>query len=106
MKDLAHHLKQLNRKIIRSMHRQELEEESMELMEKEGPSPYDRKHPTRELKKIAKRQVKKIRDERTPIHKTAEERNREMKKRVPIFDRNKAKPKSGARTTHKKTPRI
>jgi len=147
MKDLAHHLKKLNRQIIRSAHREEMEEEAFEEQEplpslpkkqivkelkrrvgretrkvrakkaspakapkiktQEERSPYAKKQTVSELKKQAKRAVRKVRAERTPTPKLAEERNKEMKHRVPVFDRiNNRKPKSGARTTKKKTPRI
>ncbi len=147
MKDLAHHLKKLNRRIIRSAHREEMEEEAFEEQEmrpsypkkqvvkelkrrvgretrkvrakeassvkapkiktEEERSPYAKKQTVSELKKQAKRAVRKVREARTPTPKTAEERNKEMKHRVPVFDRlNNRKPKRGARTTKKKTARI
>jgi hypothetical protein len=61
---------------------------------------------TREKKKKAKQKMKADTLARAPTHKTADQRNKEMKKgRVPIFDRNSAKPKH-ARSSKKKTPRI
>jgi hypothetical protein len=102
MKDPTHHMKKLNRKVIRSEHREEMQEENWA-----GPSPYAKKQTVSELKKQVKRETRKIREERTPVPKTPEEKNRLMKRRVPVFDRlNNAKPKMGARTTKKKTPRI
>ena len=99
MKDLAHHLKKLNRRIIRSMHREELENEKFE---EEPP----RKQTPQEMKKIKKRAALKARIERTPIHPSLEERNRKMKKRVPIFDKiSKEKPKFG-KPSRKKVPKI
>ena len=50
MKDLAHHLKKLNRRIIRSMHREELENEKFE---EEPP----RKQTPQEMKKIKKKSI-------------------------------------------------
>ena len=102
MKDLAHHLKKLNRRIIRSFHREELEDAGFE---KDLPSLPAQKQTPREMKKIKKRAVLKERMERTPIRPTEEERNREMKKRVPVFDRNNAKPRH-TNATRKNTPRI
>lgn len=103
MKDLAHHLKKLNRKILRSVHREELEETGFI---ENLPSLPAQKETPREMKKIKKRAALKERMERTPIHPTEEERNRQMKKRVPVFDRlNNAKPKH-AKASKKKTPRI
>lgn len=103
MKDLAHHLKKLNRRIIRSFHREELEKAGLE---ENLPSLPVQKETPKEMKKIKKRAALKERMERTPIHLTEEERNRKMKKRVPVFDRiNNAKPRH-TKATRKKTPRI
>jgi hypothetical protein len=102
MKDLAHHLKKINRQIIRSIHREEMEEEAWDLT-----SPYVRKQPPKQLKKQAKAKIAKTRKARAATPLTPDQRNRKMKKRVPIFDRqNNAKPKQGARKSSKKTPRI
>ncbi len=99
MKDLPHHIKKLNRKVIRSVRREERDNE-LEL-----PDIPPRKQTERELKKQVKRATKAERLSRTPSDPTPEERNKRMKKRVPIFDRNKAAPKH-ARSSKKKTPRI
>jgi len=101
MKDLPHHLKKLNRRILRSAHREELE-----ALEEWMPNPFARKQTVQEQKKIAKRAQTKARRARAATPPSPEERNRKMKNRVPIFDRtNNAKPKA-TRPTHKKTPRI
>ena len=97
MKDLPHHIKKLNRRVVRSIHREETEEEAYDTT--------PRKQTMAEEKKIAKRALTKKRNDRTPIHLTPEERNREMKFRTPIFDRENAKPRF-AKPTRKKTPRI
>ncbi len=98
MKDLPHHMKKLNSKVIRSARRENLEEELPDI-----PVWKDSKS---EQRKKAKREMKAATEAKVPTHKTAEERNQEMKKgRVPIFDRNNAKPKH-ARASKKKTPRI
>jgi len=132
MKDLAHHLKKLNRRVIRSAHREEMEEEAWDAAEemaaektappikkltkktgkrKSASAPKKRvaganKLKTKQLKKQAKSQVTKARKKRAPTPKTPEEQNRLMKKRVPVFDRNNEKPKMGARASKKKMPRI
>jgi hypothetical protein len=98
MKDLPHHIKKLNRKIIRSS----LREETTLTPESEMPHFTESKE---EKRKMAKRAMRQERTHRSPIHPTEEERNREMKHRVPVFDRNSAKPKV-AKPTKKKTPRI
>lgn len=98
MKDLPHHMKKLNRRIVRSMHRAEMEEELPEV-----PTWPDSKG---QKKKKAKIKMKEETLSRPSSDKSPEERNRTMKTgRVPIFDRNDAVPKH-AGPTKKKTPRI
>lgn len=101
MKDLPHHIKKLNRKIIRSARREGHEEELPEV-----PVWPDS---MRETRKKEKRTMKATREARVPTGKTPEERNREMKGgregRVPVFDQNKPTPKR-ALPSRKKTPRI
>ncbi len=102
MKDLAHHMKKLNRRIIRSAHREEMEEDAWDLT-----SPYIRKQTPGQVKKQAKAKISKTRKARPATPLTPDQKNRKMKNRVPIFDRqNNAKPKQGARKSSKKTPRI
>lgn len=103
MKDLPHHIKKLNRRIIRSIHRLELEEEAYDLT---MPSPPPRKQTKRQLKKQAKERMRQERNSRTPTPLTPEEREKKMSDRVPVFDRlNQAKPRT-MKPTKKKTPRI
>lgn len=99
MKDLPHHIKKLNRNIIRSARREEMEEELPEI-----PTWPDSKA---EKRKKQKREMRAERKARVPTGKTPEQRNKEMKKgRVPVFDRtNNAKPKH-ARSSKKKSPPI
>jgi hypothetical protein len=99
MKDLPHHIKKLNRRVIRSMHREEMEEELPEV-------------PTfpesdRQRKKKAKIRMRDETRAKPSSDLTPDQRNKIMKKgRVPVFDRtNNAKPKH-ARSSKKKTPRI
>ena len=100
MKDLPHHLKKLNRRVIRSFHREEMEE-GAELPE---IPPFTQTQ--KQLKKKAKLKMTQTRQARTAEKMSPEKRNQKMKKRVPIFDRtNNAKPKRG-RSSSKKTPRI
>ena len=89
MKDLPHHIKQLNRKMIRSARR------SSEEMGEELPEVPTWPETVLERRKKAKRTMAKKRKARVPTGKTPEERNKEMKKgRVPVFDRtNHPKPK-------------
>lgn len=101
MKDLPHHIKKLNRRIIRSARREELEEVLPEV-----PVWPDSKA---EARKKVKREMKAEREARTPSGKSPEQRNREMKGgrkgRVPVFDREKAAPKH-TRSSKKKRPPI
>lgn len=101
MKDLPHHIKKLNRRIIRASRCEESEKELPEV-----PIWPDSKG---EKRKKAKRKMRAEREAHTPLGKTPEERNREMRGgrqgRVPVFDRNNAEPKH-ARPTKKKTPKI
>lgn len=97
MKDIPHHIKKLNRRVIRSNHREEVEEDSYEIPQ----LPLS----THQQKKQAKAKKRQERQARTPVHPTEEARNRAMKHRVPVFDRDSnEKPRLGARPTHKKTP--
>jgi len=100
MKDLPHHIKKLNRQVIRSTHREELEDEAFDLS---MPSPPEWERTERQKKKQAKARMRIERNARTPSPMTPEERNKKMQERVPVFDRNSAKPKS-CRPSHKKSP--
>lgn len=102
MKDLPHFMKRLNRKVIRSEHR---EEESEAAFARKAVSEMSRKQTLRQKKKQAKAAIAKARKMRTPTPLDPEERNKKMAKRVPIFDRYKAKRKT-AKPTKKRTPRI
>jgi hypothetical protein len=101
MKDLPHHMKKLNRLIIRSEHREEMEDEAYSMMAPSLP----RKQTPRQIKKQAKAKLTKSRKMRTPTPLNPEERNKKMRKRVPVFDQNKPGQKI-AKPTRKKTPRI
>jgi hypothetical protein len=97
MKDLPHHIKKLNRRIIRSMNREEMAE---------LPEIPARPDTGRQKKKKAKIKMRDETRARPSSDLTPDERNKIMKKgRVPVFDRNNAEPKH-ARTSKKKTPRI
>lgn len=83
MKDLPHHIKKLNRQVIRSARRTEREDEASTL-----PSPPPRSERSKaQLRKQAKAQMRKTREEHISSDLTPEQRNRKMKKRVPVFDR-------------------
>ncbi len=98
MKDLPHHIRKLNRKVIRSSLR-----EKEEGMASEPLPPFLKSR--EETRKEEKQKMRSARLSRTPIHDTPDERNRKMKHRVPVFDRNNAKPRT-TKPTKKKTPRI
>lgn len=97
MKDLPHHMKKLNRRIVRSMHREMKEEELPDI-----PTwPVSEK----QKKKKAKIKLKQEGAARAPVGKAPEERNKLMRKRVPVFDKNNMEPKH-AKATSKKSPQI
>lgn len=102
MKDLPHHIKKLNRHVIRSLHREELEEEAYDLL---TPPPPQKRLTAKQAKKQAKEREKQKRQTRAPNPPTLEEKNKKMKHRVPIFDRNSQSPKR-AKASQKKKPRI
>lgn len=104
MRDLPHHMKKLNRRVIRSVHR----EEEMELQMPEIPGPA--KRPREQLRRQEKIRMRNQTQARIPSDPNPVERNKIMaggrKGRVPVFDKtNKAKPKRG-NPSRKKTPGI
>lgn len=103
MKDLPHHIKKLNRSVIRSMHREAVLEESL-------PEIPARPQSAKQKKKQAKLQVKKEKLSRPSSKPTPQERNKIMKGgrngRVPIFDRTNNSTPKRTRPSKKKTPRI
>jgi hypothetical protein len=103
MKDLAHHIKKLNRRIIRSIHHMEMEEANFDTKTPELPNW---KRTDAQKKKQAKTKIRQERSSRAPIHKTEAERNWEMKHRVPVFDRTSHPRPKITKPTKKKTPRI
>lgn len=96
MKDLPHHIKKLNRRVIRSMRREEMEA----LPEIPTQTPTER-----ELKRQAKQKMRDERLSHVSSDLTPDQRNKKMRARVPIFDRNNAEPKH-TRSSKKKSPRI
>ncbi|MBF8263175.1 MAG: hypothetical protein HW387_840 [Parachlamydiales bacterium] len=105
MKDLPHHMKKLNRRVIRSEHREmetELESSAEELI----VQAIQIERPKEQLRKQFKAKMKKETLARTPTHPSDQERNQEMKHRVPIFDRlSHPRPKVGAKPKEKKPRR-
>ena len=101
MKDLPHHIKKINRQILRSERREMIEEQSLSYSE----PPHARAQTPQQIKKQAKTRIAQEHKHQIPVHLSEEERNKKMSKRVPIFDRNNAAPKH-AKPSRKKTPRI
>jgi hypothetical protein len=100
MRDLPHHMKKLNRRVVRSEHRIAETEEIEELLE--TPQIIRPREQTRKQHKELMRQQVKA---HVPQHPSEEERNRQMKHRVPVFDRlSNPKPKVGAKPK-KKSPK-
>ena len=99
MKDLPHHIKKLNKKVIRSIHKETTEEQKIP----DIPEWVDSK---KELRKKAKRAQKSERKAHIAEHKSPEERNKEMKRgRVPIIEKNNALPPHNP-PSRKKRPQI
>jgi hypothetical protein len=97
---MPRHLKKVNRQVLRSV----AQEGAANL--EPSPLPPSSPRPLRQLKKQAKAQNLKERMERIPSHPTLEDRNKQMRKRVPMFEvDNHERPKLGARPTRKKVPR-
>jgi hypothetical protein len=97
MKDLPHHIKKLNRKVLRSMHREEAE------MPEIPTWPESEK----QKKKKAKIKMKKETLSRPSSDKSPEQRNKEMKRgRVPIFEKESHEKTKLTRPTRKKTPKL
>lgn len=95
MKDLPHHMKKLNRKVIRSQHREE-----------ELPDVPNWPDSKKEMKKKAKQAMKEEKEAHVPIDKTPDERNKEMRSgRVPVIEKNGAPPPHNP-PSRKKRPRI
>jgi hypothetical protein len=100
MKDLPHHMKKLNRKVLRSLRLEEAEGIAPEM-----PSIPPRTQTARELKKQAKQKMKAERLSHVSSDLTPDERNRKMKKRVPIFERKNHEKRCGTKPSQKKTPK-
>ena len=102
MKDLPHHLKKLNRRVIRDLERLEREED-LDLPEIPNWKPTER-----QIKKQAKERKKQERLARAPNVESVDESNRKMKKRVPIFgpmDHHKPPAKAPRQSNPNKTNR-
>ncbi|MGB7978288.1 MAG: hypothetical protein WCF19_03900 [Chlamydiales bacterium] len=98
MKDLPHHMKKLNRRVIRSAQREEMGEELPDV-----PTWPDSE---KEKQKKAKQKMAAATKARAPSDKSPDQRNKEMKKgRVPVFNRYDAQPKRSL-SSKKKNPRI
>jgi len=83
MKDLPHHVKQLNRKVIRSERRESEKETEIEQKLLEEKTKFE--ETKGQARKKAKLSQKKKSESHIPHPQTPEERNKLMNKRVPIF---------------------
>jgi hypothetical protein len=102
MKDYPHHMKKLTRRVIRSEHRLEREDESYAKNLPEVPSvPHQSKD---QLRKQKKAKIKEERQAHIPSDLTPEQREKKMRKRVPIFDRPERKQTQGAKAPRKQRP--
>lgn len=99
MKDLPHHMKKLNRRVIRS------EQRIIESEFEETQNPQIQR-PKEQIRKQVKSEMREVRLAHTPNPSTPETRNQEMKHRVPIFDRTSHPRPKQAGKSKKKTPPI
>lgn len=81
MKDLPHHIKKLNRKIIRSANRENHKEEQELLIEEESSH---RSKASSQKKKKAKQAKKAQEEKRVPHPETPETKNEMEKHRTPV----------------------
>ena len=101
MKDLPHHQKKLNRQVVRSMHKNELEEEAYE-MTTPGIPEWER---TEKQKKKQAKARKRVDKKNGAKHvKDGDEKNREMKHRDPVLEKSSHPPMKNA--SSKKTPPV
>lgn len=98
MQDLPHHMKKLNRKVLRS---ERLDPKPEELYV--TPAPI---RPKSTEKRLYKQAMRKAKQAHIPEAPSIEERNREMKFRVPIWDKDSHQHPKVQKPTRKKTPRI
>ena len=98
MKDVPHHMSRLNRKVVRSSQREEIEEEFF--------NPWAKPKTAAQQKKQTKAQISKVKAKAPHTPLTAEEKNRRMQERTPVFDRWNNPRARGMKATRKKTPRI
>lgn len=99
MKDLSHHRKEANRRVIRSIQKEEQLVQTM-------PDIPPRKQTEKQLKKQAKQKLAQEKKNRPPRLPDLEERNKKMKERVPVIDRASAGLPKGTKRTQKKTPHL
>jgi len=83
MRDLPHHVKQLNKKVIRSERRESKKEEELEQKLLEEKARFE--ETTSQARKKQKLGQKKKAKSHVPHPQTPEERNTLMNKRVPIM---------------------
>ncbi len=81
MKDESHHMKYLNKKVLKSV--KQMEEESS------WKDPFRKPLTEEQKKKQRKARIKKGKSKKVPHPETPEERNKKLKKKIP-FHRSKA----------------
>ncbi len=92
MRDLPHHVKQLNRKVVRSERRESKEEEELEQkLLKEKARSEETKSQARKKEKLSQKKKAKS---HVPHPQTPEERNDLMAKRVPIIRERSHRPRT------------
>ncbi len=98
MRDLPHHMKKLNRKVIRS--------EKLEAKQEELYVTPAAIRPKSTEKRLYKQAMRTAKEAHVPEPLSVEERNHRMKFRVPIWDKDSHQHPKVQKPTRKKTPRI
>jgi hypothetical protein len=83
MKDLPHHLKKLNRQIIRSAHREEMVESTFDLDDAAFKAAFRKETTPAQKKKQHKEMLKQEKEHRLLFPETPEEQNVSRKHRTP-----------------------
>jgi len=78
MKDIGHNMTKFMKKILK-------EKEAEEIPEEIKKKDYDKPRAKSQIKKQKKIKKRKAQLKRAPIHKNADEQNKEMKERTPVI---------------------
>jgi hypothetical protein len=77
MKDIPHHMMKFMQKMTKTLNTQVVDDNEV--------NEFEKKITPNQIKKQKKSNLRKQRCSRTPIHESEEERNKELKKRIPLY---------------------